>query len=135
MARLIDSSALITLERRGRSLESVNDVVPAEQGAIASITASELLIGDHRASTPERRRRRETFFATVLEYFPVVPFDLQVARTHARIWAELASDGQMIGPNDLLIAATALTYGYSVLTENLRHFERVPDLIVQEPDW
>jgi hypothetical protein len=43
MARLIDSSALITLERRGLSIEAINRLVPYEPGAIASITASEWL--------------------------------------------------------------------------------------------
>ena len=135
MARLIDSSALITLERQGLSIEAINRLVPYEAGAIASITASELLVGVHRASTVERQRMREAFVEEVLAHLPVLPFDLPVARTHAWISADLAAAGQTIGVNDLLIAATALTHGHSVLTENLRDFERVPGLVVHRPDW
>ena len=83
----------------------------------------------------ERRRAREAFVELVLTRLPILPFDLQAARIHARIAAEFAAAGQPIGLNDLLIAATALTHGYSVLTENLRDFERVPGLVVQRPDW
>ena len=135
MARLIDSSALITLERRGLSLGALDYLVPAEPGAIASITASELLAGVHRAPASERRRRREAFVETVSAHLPVLPFDLPVARIHSRISAEFAAAGQLIGPNDLMIAATALTHDMSVLTENIRHFERVPGLMVYRPDW
>ncbi len=41
----------------------------------------------------------------------------------------------MIGANDLLIAATALTYGYEVMTHSVRDFEKVPGLDVRQPDW
>jgi predicted nucleic acid-binding protein len=135
MARLIDSSALITLERHDLSIDAINRLVPYEAGAIASITASELLVGVHRASTAERRRRREAFVEAELARLLVLPFDLPVAWTHARISAELTAMGQSVGVNDLLITATALTHGYSVLTENLRDFERVPGLRVDRPDW
>ena len=135
MARLIDSSALISLERRGLASEALATVVPAEPAAIASITASELLAGVLRAAPSERRRRREAFVETVLARLPVLPFDLPVARVHARLSAELAAAGQPIGPNDLLIAATALAYDYPVLTENPRDFERVPGLVVHQPSW
>lgn len=135
MARLIDTSALITLERRKLSLDAVNRIVPAESGAIASITASELLAGVHQAEPSERRDRREAFVETVLGILPVLPFDLRAARIHARVGAELLAIGQSIDANDLLIAATALAHGLPILTENLRHFERVSGLTVQRPDW
>ena len=61
------------------------------------------------------------------------PFDLRVARVHARRWAELAAAGQITGPHDLIIGATALTHGYDVLTLNLREFRQVPGLIVRQP--
>lgn len=71
----------------------------------------------------------------VLSRVPILSFDLDVARTHPRLSAELTAAGQPIGPNDLLIAATALTRGYAVLSHNLRHSERVPGLVVQQPSW
>jgi len=71
----------------------------------------------------------------ILERVPVLPFELRTARVHARTWAQLVSGGQSIGAHDLLIAATALAHGYAVLTQNRREFERVPGLVVRQPNW
>lgn len=136
MALLIDSSIFIALERRGQPLSVLGLVAGQDESvALSAITASELLAGAYRADTPERRTRRQAFVESVLEVIPVFPFDIQVARTHARIWAQLAGVGQTIGAHDLLIAATALTYRYSVLTDNVREFQRVPGLEVKQPSW
>jgi len=135
MARLVDSSVVIEMERRDRSLGALRRIVPGEPLALAAITASELLVGVHRAASPERRSRRLDFIEAVLGEVPIIPFDLPIARVHARVLAELTATGQMIDANDLLIAATALAHGYDVLTHNLRHFERVPRLVVHRPSW
>src|SRR5436305_8484776 len=135
MAQLIDSSVFIAWERRGQRLDGLIAATSGEPIALASITAAELLFGVHRANTPERRRRREAFIEAILGSIPILPFDLRVARTHADIWARLTATGQPIGAHDLLIAATALTHGYDVLTENRRDFQRVPGLVVREPIW
>ncbi len=135
MAQLIDTSVFIELERRGEPLSALEAAIPGQSVALAAITASELLVGLHRAVTSEHRRRREAFVATVLEQFPVLAFDLRVARIHAPLLAALTATGQRIGANDLLIAATALAHGHDVLTHNLREFGRVPGLIVHQPRW
>ena len=135
MARLIDSDVLIALERSGESLDTFIERLAGEAAAVASITASELLFGAHRADSPRRRLEREGFIDSVLQRLPVLPFDLRVARVHAEIWAQLAATGQMIGAHDLIIAATALAHGTSVLTHNLREFQRVPGLVVKQPAW
>ena len=135
MARLIDTSVIIDLERRGVSLHGLKAVLAGPPFALASITASELLAGVYRADSTPRQQRRLEYVEAVLGGITVLPFDLNVARTHARLFAELAASGRQIGPNDLIIAATALTYGYDVLTHNLRHFDRVPGLIVERPTW
>jgi predicted nucleic acid-binding protein len=54
-----------------------------------------------------------------------------MARRHAQLWADLAAVRLPIGVHDSLIAATALTHGYAVLTENPREFQRVPGLVVR----
>jgi hypothetical protein len=55
-------------------------------------------------------------------------FGLAEARVHARIWAALASKGEMIGAHELAVAATALAGDASVATLNIKEFERVPGL-------
>lgn len=113
---------LIDVERANGRLQLDDEV------AISAITASELLHGVHRAANPEQASRREAFAARVLTTIPVVPFDTDIARVHARVWAQLARTGTSIGAHDLIIAATALTRGWDVATLNLRDFSRVPGL-------
>lgn len=135
MAVLIDTSVLISWERRGLAATGVIAFVPNEPSAISSITALELLLGVHRANTVERRRRREAFVEDFFAKFQILPFELAAARVHARIGAALSATGRSIGANDLIIAATALAHGYDILTENPRDFARVPGLVVRRPNW
>jgi predicted nucleic acid-binding protein len=132
---LIDTSAFIELERRNLPMRVLAADAENETFAIASITASELLFGVERAATPERRRRRSDFVEAVLDALPVLPFDVSVARVHARIWAGLEGAGRRIGPHDLLIASTALAHGCALVTFNVREFERVPGLAIHRPSW
>jgi len=135
---LLDTTVFIDLERAvrrlppGKAMAEVSgrleeQLGPDEEVGIAAITASELLHGVHRA-TPEYRARREAFVEAVLAAFPPLPFDLLAARSHARIWAELAATGQNVGAHDRLVAATAITAGWRVGTANLRHFDRIAGL-------
>ena len=135
MAQLIDSSVFIALERQNRPVGALASAAPDEPVALAAITASELLVGVKRADTPVRRLRRETFVEAILDLVPVLAFDLRAARVHAQLWSQLMAVGVSIGAHDMLIAATALTHGYSVLTDNVREYRRVPGLEVRQPSW
>jgi predicted nucleic acid-binding protein len=123
------------MERDGIPLSAVAAALNGEPVGIASITASELLVGVHRANTAARRHRRLEFIEDILGSVPVVSFELDMAREHARISVELSEVGQSIGSHDLIIAATALVIGYGVLTHNVRRFDRVPRLEVTRPNW
>jgi tRNA(fMet)-specific endonuclease VapC len=135
MAQLVDSSVFIALERQGATLATLVASIPYDLIALASVTASELLAGVYRAETEVRRLQREAFVEAILAQVPVLPFNLAAARIHARVWSQLAAIGQPVGAFDLLIAATALAHGYTVLTQNLREFQRVPGLLVRQPNW
>ncbi len=133
MGLLIDSSVLVAAERERIHFQSVFAGSADEPLAISVITVSEMLHGIQRARTIEQAERRQQFVSFLLELFPVIPIDLEVARHHARIWAELQARGEMIGAHDLLIAASALAFGYSVMTFNISEFARVPGLRVLNP--
>jgi predicted nucleic acid-binding protein len=109
----------------------VREIISGESFALAAITASEMLVSVHRAQTPVQRARRQRFVETILRIAPVEEFDLPVARIHAELATELSDAGISIGAHDLLIAATARTKGYVVLTHNVREFARVPGLEVR----
>ena len=130
MGTLIDSSVLIAAERRALVLEGTLGAHAEDPVGIASITASELLHGVHRAATSSQRQRRETFVERLLAVLPVFPFDLVTARIHASLWAGLASKGASVGSHDLLIGATAIALGYRVATRDRRSFGKIPGLEV-----
>jgi tRNA(fMet)-specific endonuclease VapC len=128
LALLIDSSIFIRIERSGETPESLLARLGDEAVAISAVTASELLHGVHRAESALRRGRREQFVERILRTVPVIPFTLEVARSHSRIWADQVKSGTLIGAHDLLIAATAIAHDLALLTHDKRHFERVEGL-------
>jgi predicted nucleic acid-binding protein len=128
MGAIVDSSVLIAIERGKIELDELLASYSDEPIAVASITASELLHGVHRAKTVTQRSRREAFVEQLLSDLPVIPFDLATARIHAGLWAELASKRVNVGAHDLLIAATALAMGYDVATSDQRSFPKIPEV-------
>lgn len=129
MGVVVDTGVFVHWERRTPSTAKVLNQreVPA---FISVVTASELLVGVHRADSPTRREIRSRFVETLLTQFAILQVTLDVARQHAALSTELSQRGTPIGYHDAWIAATALSYGYAVMTMNVREFSRVPDLEV-----
>lgn len=67
----------------------------------------------------------------ILPNVTVLPFDEEAARTYGRIKAQLMHSGNVIGDEDIQIAAIALDRDFTVVTGNVRHFEMVPGLAVE----
>jgi predicted nucleic acid-binding protein len=130
LAALIDSSVLIAGERGELDLDRFVTQHGQTDLALASISASELLHGIHRLRSSARKVRAEAWVEGVLAALPVLPFDLACARAHARLGAHLARKGITIGGHDLIIGASALARGYSVITKDRRGFPRIPELEV-----
>jgi tRNA(fMet)-specific endonuclease VapC len=131
MAVLIDASILIEAERGRLQLERHVADRADEDSFLSVITAGELLHGVHRAAQPDVRARRSAFVEGILERFPLLPVDLATARAHAQMWAELRQTGTVIGPHDMWLAATCVAHGLTMVTANVREFERVPGLGVE----
>jgi tRNA(fMet)-specific endonuclease VapC len=125
---ILDTSVIVEAERRTIAFESLLASMPDEPVGLASITASELLHGCHRASDAGTRGRRFAFVEALLELIPVLDFGMAEARRHAELWAGLARKGTTVGAHDLMIGATALAHGYSLATLNVRDFRRIPGL-------
>lgn len=129
MGLILDSSVLIATEKKKLNLarllveESLGDPL-----GIAAITASELLHGYERTPAGRRRTERGNFIEEILRHIPCLPFELDDAREHARIWASLAAQGNRIGAYDSIIAATCLARNYRLATLNENEFRRVPGL-------
>jgi tRNA(fMet)-specific endonuclease VapC len=127
---LIDTSVLIALQRGLIDPDRLRNEEDDEAVAMAAITASELLHGVHRLTGAVARTRAERFVDQVLSSIPVIAFDLDIARVHARLDAELSSAGKAVGEADLMIAATAVWLDYRVATRDLRSFPRIEGLDV-----
>jgi tRNA(fMet)-specific endonuclease VapC len=127
---ILDSSLLIADERGKFDMLAFLRQSPNIQPTIAAITASELLHGVERAQDPVRRIRRERHVEQMLSMLAIQPFGIAQARVRARIWAALQVRGLMIGPHDLLIAATGLALDDEVATLNVQEFKRVIGLKV-----
>jgi tRNA(fMet)-specific endonuclease VapC len=125
---LIDTSVIIAIERGQFDPTLLNAADEDEPIAIAAITASELLHGVHRLTSAVARTRAERFVEHVLDAIPVIAFDLDIARVHARLDAELSARGVSVGDADLMIAATAVWLDYGVATRDLRSFPRIQGL-------
>ena len=130
MGLLIDASILIEAERGRLGIARFLRDRPTETAFLSVVTASELLHGVHRAKDEHIMSRRSHWVEEILVRIPLLPVDLATARVHARISADLASQGTPIGPHDLWIAATCLVHGFSIATANIREFNRVPGLAV-----
>jgi len=136
MALLIDSSVVIGMERRRLPLAWLSTALDADEGVgMSVISLSELLLGAHLAEPQRRREQREAFLEDVLRLVYVLDFDSAVARVHANLWAQLRNRGAMIGLHDLIIAATAVSNGHHLMTDNVREFQRIPGLNIRTPAW
>ena len=62
-----------------------------------------------------------------------VSFDDNAAEFYGKIRADLSAKGTPIGNNDLMIAAIALSHGFTLITHNTREFNRVENLLIE--DW
>jgi tRNA(fMet)-specific endonuclease VapC len=122
---------LVATEREELPLDVLHEVQPSARLAVSAITVAELLHGYHRARPKSRKLRRERFITGLLAELEVIPLDLSVARELARIWADLAERGEMIGSYDLIIAAAALAYRFPLATLNDSGFRKVKGLEVR----
>lgn len=132
MGLIFDTSVLIAIERRSSAVESFIKEREDEPFGISVISVSELLHGVHRADTEKRRLKRESYIERIIETFPIYSFDLNASRIYARIWATLAKRGITIGAHDLMIASTAISLGFSVLTSDTRDYEKIKGLKVEQ---
>jgi tRNA(fMet)-specific endonuclease VapC len=125
---VLDTSVLIEAERGKFSLSSLlRKTFPKESIYISSISVSELYLGAH-LSQKSFKEKRTTSIEIMISSLIILDFDWKVAKVHAKAWSQLKKKGILIGPYDLIIAATCLYHQYSLLTFNIKEFSRVPNL-------
>ena len=100
---------------------------PTEQTTTA-ITVGELLYGAARRGSPTLTRRVRELLESALS---IVPFDRRAAEVYGELRALLEREGRRLDEPDLRIAAIARSRELTLVTGNVRHFERVPELVVE----
>jgi predicted nucleic acid-binding protein len=131
---ILDSSVLVAAERKDHSVRQILELVQASQGdtevGLSVVTIAELTHGAYRAKTRDQQENRLEFVERLADAVPVHPMTIDVARIVGRIEGEQTAHGNQIAFEDLVIGATALRLGYSVMTLNTRDFRRIPGLTV-----
>lgn len=126
---LLDTNACIRI-LTGRSaplVERLRQKSPREI-LLCSIIKAELIHGAYHSARPaENMRLLDRFF----EPYDSLPFDDRCAEAYGRIRSDLGRAGVVIGPNDLLIAATAMIHRLTLVTANTREFTRVIGLEIE----
>ena len=131
MQWLLDTNAWITL-LKSASTELVSRLAQRQDGEVllCSVVKAELWHGAHKYANRENRSARlEELFARHRS----LPFDDDAAWHYAEIRHHLETKGQVIGPNDLKIAAICRSHQVRLVTANCKEFQRVPGLVVE--DW
>ncbi len=128
MKYLLDSNAIICLLKGNAAfLERLHQHHPQDFG-VPAIVMHELFYGAYKSQRTEENMRRVEGVR-----FEVVEFDTEDSRKSGELRDRLAAAGTPIGPLDVLIAGQALARDLILVTHNMREFQRVPGLRVE--DW
>jgi tRNA(fMet)-specific endonuclease VapC len=131
MTYLLDANTCIKfLNGQSDSVRRRFEAAAHSELVLCSVVKAELLYGAMKSARPQANLAKlQSFF----ERFVSVPFDDAAAEVYGRIRAQLAGQGKTIGPNDLLIAAIALSRQQTLVTHNVGEFSRVEGLELE--DW
>lgn len=123
---LLDTNICIYIQRRkpGEVLVHFQKLKPGD-AAISVITWGELLYGAERS---QQRKRALQVLEEFKSLVPVLPMPENAGIAYGAIRASLESRGELIGNNDLWIAAHAKAAALTIVTNNEREFQRVPGL-------
>ena len=98
--------------------------------ALFTIVVAELEYGARHSDNYEKRKNQYLEF---IAPYSLIPFTEYEAVIYGKIRQQLAADGKIIGSNDMLIAAVAMSYAATIVTHNTDEFSRVNGLNIE--DW
>lgn len=128
MHYMLDTNILIYIRRqRPPGVMEKFRALQAGSVCMSAITYGELSYGISKRPDPTSI----TALFQLTRLIPVVPLEPAVGLQYGGIRAELEAKGEIIGNNDLWIAAHARTLGLTLVTNNMREFARVPDLALE----
>ena len=121
---LLDTNICIALLRGNRDI--AKKIIDLGEGAchLSVITLYELIFGAYYS---KREKQEVPKVKQFVERFPIVPL-VDAVEEYAIIKTRLRSSGILIDEFDLMIAASALAGSYTLVTDNIKHFQRITDL-------
>lgn len=125
MTFLLDTDTCVYWLRGNPTVRSRLMAISVDELSISAITLAELHYGADCSTHPDTNHRAIDDFASGVA---VLPVDAVIARTFGEIKADLRRQGNLIEDFDLLLAATALVNGLTIVTNNMSHFTRIPGL-------
>jgi predicted nucleic acid-binding protein len=130
LAFLFDTDAISELLRRRPSRRFVSwlSSTPREDQYTSAVVVGELFKGAYRSRDADRHLRN--IEERILPAVTVLPFDVAVAREFGRLRAVLEESGTPLPDADIQIAATSIYHQLTLVTGNLRHFQRFTGLDV-----
>ncbi|MEO7838042.1 MAG: type II toxin-antitoxin system VapC family toxin [Anaerolineales bacterium] len=131
MKYLLDTNICIALIRQKPAalIQRLTSLQPGDAG-ISSITLAELFHGVEKSARPEQNMSALEQFLLPLD---LADFDQDSALAYGKIRVDLERTGQLIGSMDILIAAHAVSLDAIMVTNNVKEFQRVKGLFVE--DW
>lgn len=134
MSHLLDTNSVVHHLRRGPASKVTTKLAAAPPGSVflCSVVIGELVYGAYNSGASHVAANL-ALIANLQTRFVSLPFDDPAAQEYGKLRDHLARLGQLIGPNDLLIAAIALANGLTLVTHNTNEFSRVPGLTLE--DW
>ncbi|MCC6454396.1 MAG: type II toxin-antitoxin system VapC family toxin [Caldilineaceae bacterium] len=126
---MIDTDWLIDYLKGKATAGQLLDQLVREGIAISLITYGEILEGIYYGREP---KRQEQIFRAFLQATPILPLMESSMERFAHIRGGLRAQGQLIGDADILIAAIALDHDLTLVTQNVSHFRRIPNLTLYQ---
>ncbi len=128
MKFMLDTNMCVYAQKRIPSVVKNMCVYTHVELVISAITLAELEYGIEKS---EAQAKNLKSLHILLENIDVIPFESAAAHHYGEIRAYLCTNGTPIGTMDMLIAAHARSLGLTVVTNNVREFERVPGLKIE----
>lgn len=129
MKYLLDTNVLISLFKNKYGIREAVLSAGRKQCTISTLTIGELLVGAYKGKNVRQKNEVEK----TKQLFSTIPVSEAVIDVYARTRANLELQGVRLDDMDLLIASTALYHNLIVVTHNVRHFDKIPGLKVE--DW
>ena len=128
---MLDTDTCIFLMRGDSpALAAKVQSVPLQQQVMSAVTFAELSYGVQVSAAAKRKQNQSVLDSLVL-HLAVLDWPQDAAKHYAEIRADLKKRGAQLGAADLMIAAHARVMGAIVVTNNLKDFERVKGLAVE----